>query len=79
MNAYNPLDATKRLEAAGLERRYAEAIASEITGGTADLVTKDQLEAALDKQTIKMSVIMAAMLTLFSTVIGVVVSVFAAH
>lgn len=77
MNMYNPLSATQRLEAAGLTRKQAEAIAGEIDGGTIDLVTKDMLEAALDKQTIKLSIITAGMLTLFCTIIGALVAVLA--
>ncbi len=67
---YNPLTATQRLEASGISRKQAEAIASEINDGTEHLVTKDELLAALDKQTIRMSVINAGMLTLACTVLG---------
>ena len=79
MNAYSPLASMKRLEEAGLTRAHAEAIAAEIEDGRSALVTEAQLTAALDRQTIKMSVIIAAMLTLFCTVVGVIVSLFAAH
>ncbi|MGJ3626438.1 hypothetical protein AB5I41_05090 [Sphingomonas sp. MMS24-JH45] len=48
MNAYNPLDSMKRLEAAGLDRRQAEAIASEINDSAAELVTKVYLREQLD-------------------------------
>ena len=74
MNAYNPLSSAQRLEAAGFPRKQAEAIAGEITDGTGDLVTKDQLEAALDKQTIQMSVINAGMLTLTCTILGTLIA-----
>lgn len=74
MNVYNPLDSSKRLEAAGLARQHAEAIASEINGGTASLVTKEQLDAALDKVTIRLSVIMAGIITLACTILGVILS-----
>jgi hypothetical protein len=77
MNAYNPLASMKRLEDAGLARPHAEAIASEIEDGRSQLVTEDRLEAALDRQTIKLSIIMAGMLTLFCTIIGVLTSLFA--
>ncbi len=74
MNAFNPLSAAQRLEAAGLPRPQAEAIAGEISDGTNDLVTKEQLEAALDKQTIRMAVINAGMLTLASTILGTLIA-----
>ncbi|WP_375393134.1 hypothetical protein [uncultured Sphingomonas sp.] len=74
MNVYNPLDSTKRLEAAGLTRQQAEAIGSERGDGTSSLVVKEQLEAALDKVTIRLSVIIAGVITLACTVLGVVLS-----
>lgn len=74
MNAYIPLSSAQRLEAAGLTRKHAEAIAGEISDGTNDLVTKDQLEAALDKQTIRMAVINAGMLTLACTILGTLIA-----
>lgn len=74
MNAYNPLTSAHRLESAGLSRTQAEAIASEIGDGTNDLVTKEQLEAALDKVTIRLSVINAGMLTLACTILGTLIA-----
>ena len=74
MNIYNPLASTKRLEAAGLARSHAEAIASAINDGTGNLVTKEQLEAALDKVTIRLSIIIGGIVTLACTVLGVVLS-----
>ena len=75
MNAYNPLSSAQRLEAAGLPRKQAEAIAGEITDGTSDLVTKDMLEAALDKQTIRLSVIVGGMLVLTCTLLSTLTAV----
>jgi hypothetical protein len=75
MNAYNPLDTTRRLEAAGLERRQAEAIADEIAGGTSELVTKEQLDAALDKQTIRLGGFIAGIIALASAILGTLISV----
>ena len=78
MNAYNPLEAMKRLEQAGIARQHAEAIAAEISDGVGDLVTKEylkeQLDAALDKQTIKIGILMSAIIALACTVMGVVFS-----
>ena len=74
VNAFNPLEATKRREAAGIVRGHAEAIASEIDGTVSNLVTteyfRERLDAALDKQMIRMSVINAGMLTLACTILG---------
>ena len=74
MNAYNPLSSAQRLEAAGLPRKQAEAIAGEITDGTNDFVTKEQLVAALDKQTIKIGIMMSAIVALACSIMGVVIS-----
>ena len=48
MNAFNPLEATKRLQAAGITRRHAEAIASEINASADDHVTKAYFGEKLD-------------------------------
>ena len=74
MNAFNPLSAAHRLEATGLTRQQAEAIASEVVEGTSDLVTKEQLVAALDKQTIKIGIMVAAIVALACSIMGVVIS-----
>ena len=74
MNAYNPLSSAQRLEAAGLPRKQAEAIAGEITDGTNDFVTKEQLIAALDKQTIKIGIMVSAIVALACSIMGVVLS-----
>ena len=74
MNAYHPLDSTKRLEGSGVGRRQAETIASENNVATSSLVTKEQLDAALDQATIRLSVITAGGVTLACTVLGVVLS-----
>jgi hypothetical protein len=79
MNAYNPLTATKRLEASGLSRQQAEAIASEIDDGVSDLVTKeyltDQLDAALAKQTARIGVLTSAIVAVATAVLGVLISI----
>ena len=74
MNAYNPLDATRRLQAAGLGRSEAEAIATEVNGSTGNLVTKEQLDPTIDKLTIRLSVILGGIVTLACTILGVVLS-----
>lgn len=79
MNAYNPLDAMKRLEAAGLERRQAEAIAGEIGESGRGLVTEDflkqQLDALSDKLLVRIGLMVSGIIALACTIIGVVVSV----
>jgi len=78
MNAFNPLESTKRLEAAGIVRGHAEAIASEIDGGVSNLVTKDylrdQLEAALAKQTVRIGVLTSGIVAVASAVLGGLIS-----
>ena len=74
MNAYNPLTSPQRLEAAGLSRKQAEAIASEIVDGSSEHVTKDQLEAALDKTIIKMGLMMSAIVALACSMMGIIIS-----
>ena len=44
---FDTLGAARELEAAGIERRQAEAIAGAIRNGEGDLVTKDHLDAKL--------------------------------
>ena len=79
MNAFNPLESMKRLEAAGLERRQAEAIAAEIDGGVTELVTKeylrDQLESALAKQTVRIGVLTSGIVAVGTAVLGVLISI----
>jgi hypothetical protein len=78
VNAFNPLESTKRLEAAGIARGQAEAIASEINASNDDLVTKDffkrELDAALDRVTIRLGLIVVGAITLACTLLGTVLS-----
>lgn len=78
MNAFNPLEATKRLQAAGIARRHAEAIASEINAGTDDFVTKDyfkrELDAALAKQTVRNGVVTSGIVAFATTLLGLLIS-----
>jgi hypothetical protein len=74
MNAYNPLASMKRLEEAGVPRLQAEAIAAEIGDGTSDLVTTERLDAALDRQTIKLGGFVAALVALATTILGLLIS-----
>ena len=78
MNAFNPLESTKRLEAAGIARGHAEAIASEINASNDDLVTRDyfkrELDAALDRVTIRLGLTVVGAITLACTLLGTVLS-----
>ncbi len=78
MNAYNPLSSTKRMEASGLPRAQAEAIAFKIDDGTSDLVTtaelKEALEAAINKGVIKSGVLTAAIIGLACTIMSLLLS-----
>ena len=74
MNAYNPPVSVQRLEAAGMPRKQAEAIATETTDGTNNFVTRDQLVAALDRQTIKIGIMMSAIVGLACSIMGVILS-----
>jgi len=79
MNAYNPLSATHRLEAAGLDRKQAEAIASEISDSKSDLVTKDylkeQLDAEFSKFTVRLGGLIAGMVAVATAVPGLLISI----
>ena len=90
MNAFNPLESTKRLEAAGIARGHAEAIASEINASADDHMTKtyfnsklddlsakldEKLEAALAKQTVRNGVVTSGIVALATTVLGRLISV----
>ena len=83
MNAYSPLASMKRLEEAGLARAHAEAIASEIAHSRQRRIENDctskRLGAAFDKQAVHLSIILAAQLIMSATIIGVLMSIFAAH
>jgi hypothetical protein len=78
MNAYNPLTTAKRLEASGLPRKQAEAIAFEIDDSTSDLVTReyltDRLDSALAKQTIRIGVLTSGIVAVATAVLGVLIS-----
>ena len=74
MNAYNPLEATKRLQAAGSVRSLAEAIASEIGDGMSNLLTEEKLDAALAKQTMRHGLVTSGIVAVATTVLGLLIS-----
>ena len=79
MNSYNPLTSTHRPEASGLSRKQAEAIASEINASAEDLVTKEyfreQLDAALAKNTIRMGVLTSGIVAVATALLGLLISI----
>ena len=61
-SAFDTLTAARNLEAAGVERSQAEAIAKAIRDGQGELVTKDHLDAklaALENRLVKWAVALA--------------------
>lgn len=74
MNAFNPIAAMDRLKEAGIKDRHAKAIADEMQGAIVELVTKEQLDAAVDRVTVRVGMMLAATATLICTVLAVVIS-----
>lgn len=68
MNAYNPIETMRHLEEAGFARKQAECLADEMRGAIVQLVTEEQLKAALDRQTIRLSAIVGGMLAIAVTI-----------
>lgn len=71
MNAFNPIATMQKLESVGMERKQAETLADELHHATTELVTKDELQKALDAQantlTLRIGGMVAAMLALAVT------------
>lgn len=64
MAAIDTLGYAKHLQGAGIEAKHAEAHAEAVRDYVMkDLVTKADMDAALDRQTIRLAVIVGAMLT----------------
>jgi hypothetical protein len=77
--AFDTLAFVKRLSAAGMESRQAEALAEALTAHAFDdLVTKSDLQSALDKLelrlTIRMGAITAASTALVVAILGALIS-----
>lgn len=62
------------LEQAGFKRPQADAIASGMGKAAADLVTKADLDAAMDRVTIRMGALMAAGLAISTAILGLLIS-----
>lgn len=63
MNAYSPIESMNRMEGAGLKQPQAAAIANEIHGATLEVVTKADLQEALDAQANKIMLRLGAFVT----------------
>jgi hypothetical protein len=74
MNAFNPIESMRRYERAGFERRQAETLANELHGAMLHHVTQEQLQAALDRQTIRICGIIGAFMAFGFTVLGALIS-----
>jgi hypothetical protein len=74
MTAYNPIEAMNRLKAAGLPAKQAEALANEMHGVIVELVTNEQLQAALNKQALYIIGILGTVIVGAATVLGVILS-----
>jgi hypothetical protein len=67
MTAFNPIAFAHKLEDAGLSREQSEALANEMRAAMLELVTQEQLKAALDRQTVQLTVIVGGLLALLAT------------
>ena len=78
MTAYNPIEAMQRMQAAGVTRKLAESLANELTSARDDLVTKADLQTALDaalaKQTLRICSVLGGLVAFGFTAIGVLIS-----
>ena len=74
MNVYNPLATAKRLEAEGIERKHAEAIATELGHGIEGLVTKTDLQAELNKHTLLICGVLGSIVAVAASALGVLIS-----
>lgn len=74
MNAFDPIAFAHKLEKTGFRRPQAEALASEMRSAMLELVTHEQLKAALDAQTLRICGILGGLIVLACTVLGVVLT-----
>jgi len=75
MSRFNPLEAMKRLEAAGIPQAHAEAIAAEIWASKccrAREVSTKRADPALDRMTVRLSIFAVAAVSLACAVLGAV-------
>lgn len=73
MLVFDSLGYTKRLESSGIGRKEAEAHAEAVkTFLIAELVTRTDLEAALDRQTLRLTIRFGGMLAAAVAIVGVI-------
>ena len=74
MTAYNPIATMQRLEATGMARKQAEALADEFVSVRDDLVTLSDLKAELNATALRICAAMGAAMALGFTALGFIVS-----
>lgn len=74
MNAFDPIAFAHRLEGTGFERAQAETLASEMRGAMQEHVTREQLDAALDRLVIRLGGVIFAVVGLATGIILAVLS-----
>ncbi|MEA3049581.1 MAG: Coiled-coil protein 90-like [Sphingomonadales bacterium] len=73
--AFDTLAFVKRLSAAGMEARQAEALAEALTAHAFDeLVTKEHLQSALDKLELRLTVRMGVLAAATITILGALIT-----
>jgi hypothetical protein len=78
MNAFNPLESMKRLEASGVERRHAEAIAGEILEVRqlrGKLLPHSQRVSIFDCVTVRLAVVISVFCLFEAALLGVLISI----
>lgn len=65
---------SQSLEQAGFKRAQADAIAAGMGKAAADLVTKADLDAAMDRVTIRVGALLAAGLAISTAILGLLIS-----
>jgi hypothetical protein len=74
MNAYSTLDAAKRLRAAGVPLKTAEALAAELGTAMDHHVTKEQMDAALTRHTLLICSVLGTLIVTGCAILGVIIS-----
>jgi hypothetical protein len=74
MNDFRAIETMGRLQRGGFKPQQASALAGELESAMSSLVTREQLEAALNRQLIRMGIMTAAIVSLACTLVGVAIS-----
>lgn len=74
MTAFNPIAAMQRLENAGIKRQHAQALADEMRGAIDTIVTTEQLEAAMNRLTLRLAAIVGSMMAVGFSVLGMIIA-----